>query len=225
MPPSASPVRALTRPAVLALLGVVLTVVLAVGAYTLVRNAMSALNIGGSSSRVTHSLVVQRIQAVAKLVTSEATVRDVVVAENTRFWSTKRALLVVTGRVLAGINLDSTATRPGAQVHIDDRAHRITISLPSADILGVEVLNVRTYDEQAGLLNPFTPADRDSIQAEVRAQLRHAGEEMGLVQQANRSATLLLQNLFAQDGYSVDVVVRGAPATGPIRASTSAPPG
>lgn len=190
--------------------------IIAAAAYLLAQHAMSVFNIGrSSSSRVTHSIVVQRIQAVAKLVTSEATVRDVVVAENTRFWSTKRALLVVTGRVLAGIDLDSTATHPGAQVHIDDGSRKISVSLPSAEILGVDVLNVRTYDEHAGLLNPFTPADRDSIQAEIRAQLHHAGEEMGLIQQANKSAVLLLQNLLAQNGYSVDVSIRDAPAQPP----------
>lgn len=190
--------------------------IIAAAAYLLAQHAMSVFNIGrSSSSRVTHSIVVQRIQAVAKLVTSEATVRDVVVAENTRFWSTKRALLVVTGRVLAGIDLDSTATHPGAQVHIDDASRKISVSLPSAEILGVDVLNVRTYDEHAGLLNPFTPADRDSIQAEIRAQLHHAGEEMGLIQQANKSAVLLLQNLLAQNGYSVDVSIRDAPAQPP----------
>lgn len=189
--------------------------IIAAAAYLLAQHAMSVFNIGRSSSRVTHSIVVQRIQAVAKLVTSEATVRDVVVAENTRFWSTKRALLVVTGRVLAGIDLDSTATHPGAQVHIDDASRKISVSLPSAEILGVDVLNVRTYDEHAGLLNPFTPADRDYIQAEIRAQLHHAGEEMGLIQQANKSAVLLLQNLLAQNGYSVDVSIRDAPAQPP----------
>ncbi len=189
---------------------VLFAAVIAIGGYAVARRAISAFQLGGSSSRVTHSLVVQRIQAVAKLVTSEATVRDVVAAEQTRFWSTKRSLLVVTGRVLAGINLDSTAARPGAQVHIDEATRKISVSLPSAEILGVEVTNVRTYDEHAGLLNPFTPADRDSIQAEIRAQLRRAGEQMGLVQQANKSAVLLLQNLLAQDGYTVDVSIRGA---------------
>ncbi len=190
---------------------VLLVIIIAVAGYAVVRRTVLAFHFGDSSSRVTHTLVVQRIQAVAKLVTSEATVRDVVAAENTRFWSTKRSLLVVTGRVSAGINLDSTATRPGAQVHIDEAARNISVSIPSAEILGVEVTNVKTYDEHAGLLNPFTPADRDSIQAEIRAQLRRSGEQMGLVQQANKSAVLLLQNLLAQDGYTVDVSIRGAP--------------
>src|SRR3954464_9869108 len=49
-----------------------------------------------------HDLVVQKVRSVAQLLTSETTVRDVVVYENTWMNSTKRSLVVVTGRVLAG---------------------------------------------------------------------------------------------------------------------------
>ena len=56
----------------------------------------------------------QRLQSVAKLVATEMTLRDVVVYEQTRFASTKRALIVVTGRVAAGIDLEH-----GADVRID----------------------------------------------------------------------------------------------------------
>ena len=82
------------------------------------------------------------------------------------------------------------------------------------------MLNVRTYDEHAGLLNPFRPADRDSIQASVRAQLLRAGQEMGLAQRASTNAVALLRSLLARDGYTVDVWVRGptpAPVTRPAR--------
>src|SRR5919197_6733362 len=61
---------------------------------------------GPGRTRISQDLVVERVQAVAKLVSSETTVRDVVVYENTRFGSTKRALVVVTGKVLAGFDLD-----------------------------------------------------------------------------------------------------------------------
>lgn len=159
--------------------------------------------------RISHDLVVEQVRAVAKLVTAEATVRDVVTYEQTRFLSTKRALLVVTGRVSAGIDLDSTHAGGGADVHIDDAARRITVALPPAQVFGVEVLNVRTYDEHAGLLNPFRPADRDSIQASARAQLLRAGQEMGLAQRASANAVMLLRSLLARDGYTVDVWVRG----------------
>src|SRR5690349_20881329 len=52
--------------------------------------------------RVTHDLVVEQVRDVARLVSTEMTVRDVVVYEGSRYGLTKRALLVVTGKVQAG---------------------------------------------------------------------------------------------------------------------------
>jgi Protein of unknown function (DUF4230) len=156
--------------------------------------------------RVTQDIVVEKVQAVSKLVSSETTVRDVVVYENTWLNSTKRSLVVVTGKVNAGIDLSK-----GADVQIDDQAKRITVTLPPAEVLGVEITNLRTYDERAGLWNPFTPADRDAIYRRVRAQLVRTGQELGVVQHANESARMLLQTLLATDGYTVDVTFRSRP--------------
>jgi hypothetical protein len=154
-------------------------------------------------TQITQQLVVERVQAVAKLVSSETTVRDVVVYENTRLGSTKRALVVVTGKVLAGFDLDT-----GMRAHIDHDARRITITLPHAEVLAVEVVDLKTYDERAGLWNPFRPADRDLIYQRVRSQLERASEEMNVVEHAERSAKTLLQTLFAVDGYIVDIAFR-----------------
>ncbi|HKO15248.1 MAG TPA: DUF4230 domain-containing protein [Gemmatimonadaceae bacterium] len=151
--------------------------------------------------QITHDLVVERVQDVAKLVSTQMTVRDVVVYEQTRFASTKRALLVVTGRVLAGIDLQH-----GTDVRIDHAARRITITLPPARVLAVDVIDVRTYDESAGLLNPFRPEDRDAIQRQIRHKLLEAGQQSGLLTHADSSARVMLQQLLARDGYTVDVV-------------------
>ncbi|HWJ24113.1 MAG TPA: DUF4230 domain-containing protein [Gemmatimonadaceae bacterium] len=161
---------------------------------------------------VTHDLVVERVRSVAKLLTSETTVRDVVVYENTWMNSTKRSLVVVTGRVLAGVDLDK-----GADVTIDDRAKKISVVLPPAEVMAVEVTNLKTYDERAGLWNPFRPEDRDAIQRQVRAQLQRAGTELGVVEHANRSAKTLLETLLATDGYTVDVQTRGVVVPAPAR--------
>lgn len=162
--------------------------------------------IGGGKTIVTHDVVLAQLRTVAKLVSTEAIARDVVVYQNTRYRSTKRSLVVVTGRLMAGINLGANPS-----VRIDHRTRRIAIELPPAELLGVEVLSLRTYDERAGLWNPFTPADRDSIQKQVRAQLIRAGNEMELLEHANRSAVELLRGLLARDGYSVEVTIRGQP--------------
>ena len=127
--------------------------------------------------------MVQRLQSVAKLVATEMTLRDVVVYEQTRYLSTKRALIVVTGRVAAGIDLEH-----GADVRIDSTARVITVTLPPAEVMSVDVLNVKTYDEHSGLLNPFRPEDRDRIQQMVRAQLTTAARESGILTHARSRA-------------------------------------
>ena len=149
---------------------------------------------------VTHRMVVDRVQDVAKLVTTEMTVRDVVTYEQSRFGMRKRALLVVTGRVLAGIDL-----KKGTDVRIDSVAHVITITLPPAEILALDVTDIRTYDESAGIFNPFRPGDRDAIYRQVRNQLISAGQRSGLLAQASKSARTHLGALLARDGWRVVV--------------------
>jgi hypothetical protein len=155
---------------------------------------------GRNETTVTHGIVVERVRAVAQLVTSETTVRDVVVYENRRLGSTKRSLVVVTGKVMAGIDLDS-----GTQVDVDQRGRRVHIVLPPAKVLGVEVTQLRTYDERNGLWNPFRPADRDTIYHLAREQLVSAAGELGVTAHAEESARRLLGALIHADGYTVGV--------------------
>ena len=151
--------------------------------------------------RITQQVVVDRLETVAKLVASEMTLRDVVTYQQTRFGSTKRALLVVTGRVSAGIDLAQ-----GSEVRIDSASRVITVTLPPAQVLGVDVLDVTTYDERAGLLNPFRPEDRDAIQRMVREKLIATARESGILLHADRSADRVLTAMLAQDGYTVKIV-------------------
>jgi Protein of unknown function (DUF4230) len=160
---------------------------------------------------VTQGVVVEQMRAVSKLVSSETTVRDVVVYQNRRLGSTKRSLVVVTGKVLAGIDLDK-----GSQVHIDNSAHRVDIVLPPAQVVAVEVTQLRTYDERSGLWNPFRPEDRDTIYDLARSQLVSAAGELGVTSHAEESARRLLSAMIHPEGYTVDVrFARLGPATRP----------
>ncbi len=155
---------------------------------------------GSGETKVTHGVVVERIRSVAQLVTSETTVRDVVVYQNRRLGSTKRSLVVVTGKVMAGIDLDA-----GTRVNLDHGERRIRVTLPPAKVLGVDVTQLRTYDERSGLWNPFQPADRDTIYHLAREQLVSAAGEIGVARHAEESARRLLAALIHADGYTVDV--------------------
>lgn len=199
MPP-AFPRPSPTRVLVWGLVAIALLTAAVVGVAVARRAAGAASIATPAPPRITHQVVVERLQAVAKLVASQMTLRDVVVYEQTRFTATKRALLVVTGRVSAGLDLER-----GTNVEIDSVGRRIVLTLPPAQILAVEVLDVTTYDERAGLLNPFRPEDRDAIQRQVRTRLEEAARRSGILAHADQSAALMLQQLLGRDGYAVEV--------------------
>jgi hypothetical protein len=155
---------------------------------------------GRSTTTLDHGVVVERTRAVARLVTSETTLRDVVVYENRLLGSTKRSLVVVTGKVLSGFDLDR-----GTEVRVDHEAKVVRVLLPPASVLAVEVTELETYDEQRGLWNPFRPADRDTIFRLARDQLVRSAGEVELARHAEESARRLLQALISADGYTTAV--------------------
>ena len=198
VPPTPPPRRSALRWAIVA---AVVALVLLVPVLML-RSATSVLGRFGQPSEpnITQQTVVEKLREVAKLVATEMTLRDVVIYEQTRLMSTKKVLLVVTGKVSAGIDMEH-----GTEVHIDSTEKRITVTLPPAQILSVDVLNVTTYDERAGLLNPFTPEDRDLIQRRIRGQLMAAARQSGILEHADQSAAKVLTELLARDGYTVEI--------------------
>jgi hypothetical protein len=161
---------------------------------------------GKNTTTVTHDLVVDRVRSVAKLVSAEATVRDVLIYRNTWYGSTKQSLVVVTARLLAGMDLSS-----GTEVRIDEAARRIEIALPHASLLAVEITDMRTYDEQRGLWNPFKQEDRDRIFRLARQQLTQSAEQMRLAERAETSAKEMLETMFRVDGWSAEVRFRDVP--------------
>ncbi|HJX88742.1 MAG TPA: DUF4230 domain-containing protein [Gemmatimonadales bacterium] len=176
--------------------GAVVVVLLVAGR---VRSAVGSFTHPGSTT-ITQSVVVERMREVAQLVTSETTLRDVVLYRNSRLGSTKRSLVVVTGRILTGFDLDR-----GTEVRVEQAGRRIHLTLPRAAVLGVEVTELKTYDEERGLWNPFRPADRDSIFQLARRQLVATAGELALTRHAEESARRLIPALVGVEGYTTDV--------------------
>jgi hypothetical protein len=170
---------------------VLLALLLLGGALLLIGTAIRRLAPGNRSlipgrgeTSVTHSVVVEQTRAVAKLVSSETSVRDVVVYQNRRLGSTKRSLVVVTGKVMAGIDLDE-----GTRVDVDHGTRTVRIG------------------------NPFRPEDRDTIYHLARSQLIEAAGELGLTMHAEESARRMLDALINPEGYTVEVSFNRAATT------------
>jgi len=171
--------------------------------------ATGSLIPGARRTTINQSVVVERLESVAKLITTEAMIRDVVTYRQTWLGSTKRALVIVTGKALVGVDL-----RVPPRITIRERDKHIDLVFPHARLLGVDITELRTYDERRGLWNPFHPADRDTIFQLARAQLAASAQDLAVLDHAERSARLLMQGLFAPEGWTVDVVFGGARPTG-----------
>jgi hypothetical protein len=168
---------------------------------------------GRGTTTVDHGVIVERTREVARLVTSETTLRDVVVYQNRLLGSTKRSLVVVTGKVLSGFDLDR-----GTEVRVDHEAKVVRVVLPPAAVLAVEVTELRTYDEQRGLWNPFRPADRDTIFQLAREQLVKSAGEVELARHTEESARRLLPTLVNVEGYTTEVVFSDGRNPGTVEA-------
>jgi uncharacterized protein DUF4230 len=158
----------------------------------------------GGETTVSQAVVVEQTRAVARLVTSETVLRDVVTYENRRLGSTKRSLVVATGKVLTGFDLDR-----GLEVTVDHPSRRIRITLPPPSVQAVEITDLKTYDEQRGLWNPFRPSDRDTIFALARRQLVATAGEVELARHAEESARRLLEATVRAEGYITEVRFAG----------------
>ncbi|MDO8516003.1 MAG: DUF4230 domain-containing protein [bacterium] len=187
-------------------LGVVLLllIVLVFGIGYCIHQVKTGATLVKNETNITSDIVVQQIQAVAKLVSTEVFASDVIDYENTWYGSTKRSLVKVNGRLLAGVDL-----LDNPDVTIDHEGKRIIIRIAPAKLIALEVLEFNTYDEHGGLWNPFTPKDRDDIRRLAVTHLKAAGMRLEILRHANESAIEHLRMLLARDEYTVDVAIRG----------------
>lgn len=161
---------------------------------------------GSGSTRIEEATILERLHSVANLVTTEVALRDVVTYENTHLGSTKRSLVVATGKAMVGFDL-----RDHARAKVDDSARRIYLTLPHASLMSIDIVELRTYDESRGLWNPFHPEDRDTIYQLARARLASAARELGVRAHAEAGARNVFSALFASTGYEVDVTFSPPP--------------
>ncbi len=159
----------------------------------------AAIFSGKGNTRIDQGMVLDRLRSVANLVTTEVALRDVVTYQNTRLGSTKRSLVVVTGKALVGFDLGR------ARARVDEPGKTIELTLPRARLIGVDILQLKTYDERGGLWNPFHPSDRDTIYQVARERLKSAAGELGVREHAEAGARSVLAALFAAEGYEVRV--------------------
>ncbi len=97
------------------------------------------------------------------------------------------------GVVTAGIDFSS------AQIRKDDEAGRIIITLPAAEIIGVDIdpESFVLYDERIRPWNPISAEDYNNSLLQLEQQAREKALGRGILEKADKNARALVKNLIA----------------------------
>ena len=112
------------------------------------------------------------------------------------------------GVVRAGVDLS------GAEVVKDDEKGRITVTLPAAEIQGVDIdpESFQLYSEKAGLGNHISAEDFNNSLIELENTAREKAIARGLLERADGNARVLIRNLIGAlvdlDAYSLEFVTQ-----------------
>ena len=154
--------------------------------------------------------VVTAMNKVARLATVDVQVSDVVRYEefkNFLFLTfPKSATLRVRGSVLGGFDLD----RDGFTVTAHPADHRVEIRMPRPSIIAIDP-KLEWFDENSGLFNPITPADRNRWMAWARTSLARAARQAGMDARAQEQAVKLLTGAADALGWKASVAFPASP--------------
>jgi hypothetical protein len=165
----------------------------------------------------TRGAVVEQVQQISRLETTQYTIRDVVSVEREgRFMGIggERILLVVRGTVVAGIDLRKITAD---DVTLSEDGKTLTLHMPAAEIFSYTINPSQTevYDHKTGLFG-LLPESEDSILLEAmqvgEQKLLQAACEDGIMQTATDNAEQTLEELLqALDVAQITIVPAAVP--------------
>ncbi|MBK8701634.1 MAG: DUF4230 domain-containing protein [Saprospiraceae bacterium] len=167
----------------------------------------SSLSFGKPKVEENSSIVVEKIEKVAKLITIESHLSEIYTYKDyyNYDWSflRKKALVRVNAKVSAGYDLKKL------NIRVDGKARQIFIGpLPPVEILSVDH-SLDYFDIEEGVFNSFTAEDYNHINKNAKDYVRRiAGNSEVLKQAAEQENTMidLMQTLASGMGYTLSVV-------------------
>jgi hypothetical protein len=172
-------------------------------------------NIGQPKTEENVSVVVEKIEKVAKLITIETHLSEIYTYKDYYnydwSWLRKKALLRVNAKVSAGYDLKKL------NIRADSKTKTITIGpIPKVEILSVDH-SLDYFDVEEGVFNSFAPEDYNKINANAKAYItKVAANDEVLKQAALQENTMIdMMKAMAQSmGYTL-VLDKGVEA--PVR--------
>ncbi len=141
---------------------------------------------------VNHRTIVEQQNAVLQLVTVEKKLTERQRVDDSWLHSTKTFEVEADFVIRAGFDL----ARPFV-IEIDRSAGALRVSLPPAEILGVELRDVRFLHDEDGIWNKLTAGDREAALRELRLRVELQARQSGLRHDARVQAEKKLAEVLA----------------------------
>ncbi len=157
------------------------------------------------------SIVVEKIEKVAKLITVEAHLSEIYkhkdyMAYDFSFLS-KSALIRVNAKVSAGYDLKKL------NINVDSKTKKIFIGpLPSVEILSIDH-TLDYFNVEEGIFNSFSPEDYNKINAKAKDYIKAIASNKDFLKQANdqqNSMVEMMQAVATSMGYELVVKTTNA---------------
>jgi Protein of unknown function (DUF4230) len=153
------------------------------------------------------SIVVEKIEKVAKLITVEAHLSEIYSYKDyyNYDWSflRKKALLRINAKVSAGYDIKKL------NVKVDGKQKKIFIGpIPPIEILSIDH-TLDYFDVEEGIFNGFTPEDYNHINANAKEFIKKVASNNEVLKQASAQQNTMIemmQALAISMGYQLEVV-------------------
>lgn len=147
---------------------------------------------------VNNRTVVQQDAAVAKLVTIERPITETHSYEHSWLGSTKRIDVEGHFMLRAGFDLSKPFV-----IRVDPETGKIIANLPPAEVLSVELTDLRILRDDDGWINQLTAGDREAAIDTLRDRATLHAMESDLLEEARLSVERRLQTILASEGREV----------------------
>lgn len=167
----------------------------------------SNLGIGKKHEEINSSLVVERIEKVAKLITVEAYMSELYSHKDyyTYDWSflRKKAIIRVNAKVSAGYDIKKM------NITLDSKTKKITIGpIPPVEILSIDH-TLDYFDVEEGIFNSFEPQDYNKINAKAKDYIRNLASNHDIIKKASEQENAMIdmmKTMATGMGYELEIV-------------------
>jgi len=168
--------------------------------------------VGTPKAEENTSVVVEKIEKVAKLITVETHLSEIYSYKDYYnydwSWLRKKALLRVNAKVSAGYDLKKL------NIKVDSKAKTIHIGpMPQVEILAVDH-SLDYFNIEEGVFNSFTPQDYNKINANAKDYIKKIAGQNEVLQQAAAQENTMIEMMATMArgmGYTLVVEKNAAP--------------